>query len=98
MGANFDSVVFSGKLTKTQVGVEFVALQKEMCYEMGHGSYAGHLGIKHGLKVHDRVFDDIDKAREWIAENNDKWEHADAVKYRLKDGSVGWLAGGWCSS
>lgn len=98
MGANFDSVVFSGKLTKTQVHDEFVGLQRELCYENGHGSYAGHLGIKNGLRVNDRVFDNAEVAREWIIEHNDKCECADAVKFKEDDGSIGWLVGGWCSS
>jgi len=62
-------------------------------YESGH-SYSGEIGMKIEIVDGPSEFETEEEARNWVADNNDKWGPAHLV--RLKDGRYGY--GGWCSS
>lgn len=79
MGANFSSVTFKACDEKT-MREKFNTYQDDMCYEHGSDSYAGHLGIAHGLNVSTMVFKDTNAAHDYIINRAEKRGPAIAVK------------------
>jgi hypothetical protein len=84
MGAGYMSQEFDGNLTKEQLLRRFAEFQSEQEYEHGHCSYNGTLSTTEGLTVEDRVFDNIEEADGYIADNTEKWGTALAVRVRAK--------------
>lgn len=79
MGANFDSVTFKACDTQT-LQKQFEDYQDDMRHEHGSDSYAGHMGIAHGLNISTRVFKDSKEAHDYVSNYAEKWGPAIAVK------------------
>lgn len=79
--------------TKYDILEEFKNYQNCAAYESGH-NYSGRLNMCPGLDFHfHTIFENKEKAYDYIANNAKKWENAICVK--LKDDSF--LIGGLCS-
>jgi hypothetical protein len=79
MGASFVSRTVPGTLTKNQLEEKFREIQADAAHEDGN-SYSGQLNMCRGLKVVNKTFDSVRLAEEWLDENCQKWECAQAVK------------------
>jgi hypothetical protein len=104
MGANFETMNVDGGKTRAEVKSIFESAQDQDRYENGH-SYSGGFGMASGLKFVDRtwqgkelIFETEQDADTWLSENCQKWEEAQAVKFRDKNGKTQWMIGAWCSS
>jgi len=85
MGSQFNTYEPGEDTDIEQIKIEFAAHQEDCCYEGGRDAYAGHLGIKNGLRVRkDKIFEDLDAAVDWIDLHNCKWDAADCVPYKSK--------------
>lgn len=78
MGANFCSTTFPPYETD-ELKRKFLNYQESLLEESGNRSYAGHLGIKPGLTVTNKVFKNTDEAFDYI-DDFDKYGPAIAVK------------------
>ena len=65
-------------------------------YEYGADPYNGTFTTCSGLRITSMVFDDIEKAEDWLRDNTEKWEAVKAVEVKTKDRHI-WKLGGWCS-
>lgn len=104
MGANFVTCrLVDGGSTPTRsqpadLAAQFHRIQEEACYEGGHDTYAGHIGIAPGLQINHRTFEGATEAYAWLEEHCEKWEPACAVKV-VEDGKPAfWLVGAWVAS
>jgi hypothetical protein len=53
----------------------------DMLHEHGHDTYAGHWGCKEPtVQVHEKRFESVEAAEEFISENNQKWDGLTACK------------------
>jgi len=103
MGANF--VVQELPYVETQEELDGVwgAIHEQACYDYGHAGYSGTFAEKPNVIYHKTIpqFTNYQEAENWIKENNDKWEPADAVVVvdanRPKGEERFIVAGGWCS-
>jgi hypothetical protein len=94
MGATFNDTKIRGP--KAEVEIKFKELQEQDRYENGH-SYSGGFGMASGLTFTDKVFANDANAREWLADNHQKWENALAVRVGDPAAEI-WIIGAWCSS
>ena len=81
MGA-VDDLYVSHHADPDAVREEFAEIQQEKCAQYGSDTYAGHLGIKPGLEIINKVMPSVEDAEAYIIANNDKWEAAWAVPFR----------------
>lgn len=99
MGAEFQSTVLEGGLSKKQVESSFQEIVAQALYDYGHAGYTGTFAEADGIKFPtEKVFDSNDEARRYVDDNADKWGPALAVKCKDTDGSIEWFLGGWFSS
>lgn len=97
MGAQFCDIYIKAK-TEKEVIEKFEEYQEDCCYEGGHNAYAGHLGIKPGLKFIDVKRNEGESINQYIDrafDDNDKWGPAWAVKHPEDEDT--YIIGGWCS-
>lgn len=100
MGAEFDSRTYSTKkpMDKNEVQKRFSNDQDECRHENGH-SYSGGIGMAPGLEFPDvPMFETLDDADQWVADNAEKWENALGVFFKTKTGEIRCFVGAWCSS
>ena len=95
MGANFDYFVSKAK-TEAALKKEFKSYCDDAAYEDGH-SYSGRLNMCNGLEIHSKVFENEDKAYEYVDSTAQKWENAIAVQFKCAEG-LRYFVGGVCSS
>lgn len=81
MGAVFNDMALDGKLTKEQVKAKFIDRCEQDGYEDGH-SYSGSFSEFRGLEFHDKTFDGLDDAFEYVDEHGEKWGAAVCVRYK----------------
>lgn len=91
MGACFETVTIKAK-NEIELRDKFAQMQRDLCYQYGHDTYAGHMGIVEGLEVRHKTFTTRREAVEWLDNNCEKWREAIAVKV----GPGEWLVGAVC--
>lgn len=79
MGSCFNTVKFNASSEK-EMKDKFSRYQEDLCSNHGNDTYAGHLGIVNGVSVASKSFPTENAAHEWICENTDKWDSAQAVR------------------
>ena len=93
MGANFQEFQLPQE-SKESARLQFGKMQDEDRYENGHGAYSGGVGTCAGLAFHEKEFDTIEEARDYVEERAEKWGNAVAVRVK---GRGGWFVGAWCA-
>ena len=97
MGATTDFRVYKTDSRK-KVKSAFRDACEDARYEYGHGGYTGTIAEMSGVgKWKDLKLASVIEAEDYIEEHHEKWEPAMAVSFKLEDGTVGWVVGGWCS-
>ena len=98
MGAEFNCYVFADKQGRKKIEAAWSNAVETSLYERGH-SYSGCIGML-GKDINwlDKEFADKDEAEEFLSDNHQKWQCADAVAFKDSKGEKFWLIGGWCSS
>lgn len=92
MGTSFAYEKYE-KMEKDELKRAFNSDVEEDLHMHGH-SYSGSIGMLGGISTWlDTDFTSVEKALDYIADNQNKWDGAMAA--RLTDGS--WVVGGWCS-
>ena len=93
MGASFECKEYE-KMEKDELKRRFNSDVEEDLHMHGH-SYSGGIGMLGRISTWlDTEFTSVEKAEDYICDNQKKWDGAMAA--RLADGS--WVVGGWCSS
>lgn len=82
MGSSFDYAIIDKPLTPDQLRRWWTKYKKELEHEHGYGPYSGTLKEKEGLYFPSlsKQFYSRDEATDWIANQNQKWDSADAVR------------------
>ena len=94
MGASFNAYTFDLSKGIDKIKEVWNEGVEQSLYESGH-NYSGDIGmLGKGFEVQTTIAEDADEAREYIVENQEKWNGAMAVK--TKDNKI--VIGGWCSS
>lgn len=89
MGACFNSVTFDGSLTSSELIKKYNEYIEELQSEHGSNAYNGTLTTCNGLDVNTtKIFDSYEEADSYIADTQQKWEAALAVKYREKSTEI----------
>lgn len=81
MGAEFRSWN-GGECDSATLRKKFAEHQEDERDQNGNDIYSGHLGIVDGLNVTSRQFDTYEQAEDWLMDNAQKWESAEAVQYK----------------
>lgn len=99
MGAEFDSRRYPDSLGIKKITEAWASDVETAAYEYGHGGYTGTIAeFTNSISwQRDRVFDNAEKAEEWLEDNHNKWDNAMAVLYQ-QNGTLMWMIGGLCSS
>ena len=98
MGANLNTYQFPATYDKKTIQEKWNHAVDMSLHEDGH-SYSGEIGML-GKKIdwNDyKVFKNQDEAEDYIANNQEKFDNAIAVRF-VSTGNDYWLIGGWCSS
>jgi len=87
MGADFLTKRFEGNLTASQVRELVVEKIRNSCdnnhRNEDYDGYSGTWGEASAhCNTHDRIFDSESEAEEWLSNTAQKWEGAEAVRYR----------------
>lgn len=82
---------------KEVIKKEFRARQAEDEYEYGHNPYNGTFSTLSGIEISSRVFDNEDKAYEYVFENTNKWGNALAVTVKEENKEPYTIIGGWAA-
>lgn len=79
MGASYQSLTYKASSPEKLKGY-FEKIQNDACYNRGHDSYSGHIGMSSGLQVSSLVFKNHTEAEDYVMEHASKWGPAIAVK------------------
>ncbi len=84
MGANSVHCTYDGTLSETQLKQRFASDQASDRIENGN-SYSGTIGMLTGLFVETKVFEDEQKANDYVLEHTNKWGPGLAVKFKHRE-------------
>ena len=79
MGAVFCTATFK-TMSETDLKKAFTDYRKDKLEEFGNDSYGGHMGLVQGLRIIDKTFATSYEAADWIADHQQKYSPAIAVK------------------
>lgn len=79
MGASYQSMTYKASSVESLKG-HFKEIQNNACYNHGHDSYSGHIGMSSGLQVSSSSFKTHTEAEDYVMEKASKWGPAIAVK------------------
>ena len=96
MGAALEVVTYPVDLTLAEVKAQFAEDQADDRVRNGT-EYSGSIGMLRGLKAVPMQFATYKEAEDFIADKQEKWGAALAVKGVDRGGQPAWLVGGWCA-
>ena len=99
MGANLQLYTFNDDKSPADIKEHWRIIQDELESDLEIPlCYSGTVKeLSRGVDFKHQVMSNRDEAEDYIADNQEKYGRAMAVKYREPDNTYKWLVGGWCS-
>jgi len=81
MGSNYNGAYkTTSSYTEEAARIEIESKMNQLISDYGNDSYAGHIGIKDGIKFYNRTFTSYKEADEFIEKTSGKWDPVAVVK------------------